>query len=183
MWGFQARGGSQFGLPRPDWFLFCHFLDFLDCPCGTNSGRFQGVPNACARINANPGEVWRTYNAIVTRTALTFTRVPAKVPTFARVPVKMPSVCGWPSEYAQQTVLFSLLRPPKTTKMAGVTQAKAWFRKSQVCSSLTIVHVQYDWTTGMPGNANEWRKFLVVPPLPGCPLSRDRRYYSCDAPL
>ena len=34
----------------------------------------------------------------------------------------------------------SLLRPPKTTKMtkmAGVTQAKAWFRKSQVCSSLT----------------------------------------------
>ena len=33
----------------------------------------------------------------------------------------------------------SLLRPPKTTKMtkmAGVTQAKAWFRKSLVCSSL-----------------------------------------------
>ena len=31
----------------------------------------------------------------------------------------------------------SLLRPPKTTKMtkmAGVTQAKAWFRKSWVCS-------------------------------------------------
>ena len=34
-----------------------------------------------------------------------------------------------------------LLRPPKTTnmtKMAGVTQAKAWFRKSRVCSSLTF---------------------------------------------
>ena len=33
----------------------------------------------------------------------------------------------------------SLLRPPKTTKMtkmAGVTQAKAWFRKSRACSSL-----------------------------------------------
>ena len=33
-----------------------------------------------------------------------------------------------------------LLRPPKTTKMtkmAGVTQEKAWFRKGQVCSSLT----------------------------------------------
>ena len=32
-----------------------------------------------------------------------------------------------------------LLRPPKTTKMtkmAGVTQEKAWFRKSLVCSSL-----------------------------------------------
>ena len=30
--------------------------------------------------------------------------------------------------------------PPKTTemtKMAGVTQAKAWFRKSRVCSSLS----------------------------------------------
>ena len=35
-----------------------------------------------------------------------------------------------------------LLRPPKTTKvtkMAGVTQAKAWFRKSRVCSSLICV--------------------------------------------
>ena len=30
----------------------------------------------------------------------------------------------------------SLFRPPKTTKMAGVTQAKAWLFKSQVCSSL-----------------------------------------------
>ena len=33
-----------------------------------------------------------------------------------------------------------LLRPPKTTKMtkmAGVTQEKAWFRKGRVCSSLT----------------------------------------------
>ena len=29
-----------------------------------------------------------------------------------------------------------LLRPPKTTKMAGVTQEKAWFRKGRVCSSL-----------------------------------------------
>ena len=35
----------------------------------------------------------------------------------------------------------SLLRPPRTTKMmkmAGVTQANAWFRKSQVCSSLIL---------------------------------------------
>ena len=36
----------------------------------------------------------------------------------------------------------SLLRPLKTTKMtkmAGVTQAKAWFRKSRVCSSLKFL--------------------------------------------
>ena len=32
----------------------------------------------------------------------------------------------------------SLLRPPKTTKMAGVTQEKAWFRKSRASSSLTF---------------------------------------------
>ena len=35
--------------------------------------------------------------------------------------------------------MVSLLRRPKTTKitkMAGVTQAKAWFSKSRVCSSL-----------------------------------------------
>ena len=34
-----------------------------------------------------------------------------------------------------------LLRPPKTTKMtkmAGVTQEKAWFRKSRVCSFLNM---------------------------------------------
>ena len=30
----------------------------------------------------------------------------------------------------------SHIRLQKTTKMAGVTQAKAWFRKSRVCSSL-----------------------------------------------
>ena len=30
----------------------------------------------------------------------------------------------------------SLLRPSKMTKMAGVTQAQAWFRKGRVCSSL-----------------------------------------------
>ena len=30
----------------------------------------------------------------------------------------------------------SLHRPLKTTKMAGVTQAKTWFRKSRACSSL-----------------------------------------------
>ena len=38
--------------------------------------------------------------------------------------------------------MASLFRPPQTTKMtkmAGVTQEKAWFRKSQVCSSLTFV--------------------------------------------
>ena len=36
----------------------------------------------------------------------------------------------------------SLLRPPQTTKMtkmADVTQEKAWFRKSRVCSSLILV--------------------------------------------
>ena len=36
----------------------------------------------------------------------------------------------------------SLIRPPKTTKMtkmAVVTQAKAWFRKSRVCSSLILL--------------------------------------------
>ena len=35
---------------------------------------------------------------------------------------------------------FSLLRPPKTTKMTemvGVTQTQAWFRKSRVCASLS----------------------------------------------
>ena len=39
-----------------------------------------------------------------------------------------------------------LLRPPKTTKMtkmAGVTQEKAWFRKGRVCSSLTISRCGY----------------------------------------
>ena len=38
---------------------------------------------------------------------------------------------------------FWLLRPPKTTKMtkmAGVTQEKAWFRKGRVCSSLNQIH-------------------------------------------
>ena len=39
-----------------------------------------------------------------------------------------------------------LLRPPKTTKMtkmAGVTQEKAWFRKGRVCSSLNFWQINY----------------------------------------
>ena len=33
------------------------------------------------------------------------------------------------------------------------------------------IHGQYDWTTGVPDNGNEWRKFRVVPPShPLCPL-------------
>ena len=40
----------------------------------------------------------------------------------------------------------SLVRPPKTTKttrMEGVTQAKAWFRKSLVCPSLNVITFLY----------------------------------------
>ena len=44
------------------------------------SGRFQSVPGARARLHANFGELWRTHNTIFTRTSVTFTRVPAKVP-------------------------------------------------------------------------------------------------------
>ena len=51
---------------------------------GRRSGRFQGGREACARLHclAKPAEVWRSLvrNAIVARTPLTFTRVPAKVP-------------------------------------------------------------------------------------------------------
>ena len=35
---------------------------------------------------------------------------------------------------------------------------------SSVALTLTQVHAQYDWTTGVPGgNGKEWRKFRVVP--------------------
>ena len=45
----------------------------------------------------------------------------------------------------------SLLRPTKTTKMAGVAQARhgPWFRKSRVCSSLPIVRWQTHGSTSM----------------------------------
>ena len=33
----------------------------------------------------------------------------------------------------------SLLKPPKTTKMTKITQEKAWFGKSRVCTSLILV--------------------------------------------
>ena len=28
-----------------------------------------------------------------------------------------------------------------------------------------IIHARYDWTTGVPDNGNEWRKFRAVPRL------------------
>ena len=32
-------------------------------------------------------------------------------------------------------------------------------------SQETALHAQYDWTTGVPDNGNEWRKFRAVPRL------------------
>ena len=29
--------------------------------------------------------------------------------------------------------------------------------------TLTLIHAQYDWTTGVPDNGNDWRKFCAVP--------------------
>ena len=35
----------------------------------------------------------------------------------------------------------------------------------------SLLHAQYDWTTGVPDNGNEWRKFRAVPRLyPLCSL-------------
>ena len=48
------------------------------------SGRFQGIPVACARefmrTLSKPGEVWRTHNTTFTSLSMTCTRVPVKVP-------------------------------------------------------------------------------------------------------
>ena len=44
-------------------------------------------------------------------------------------------------------------------------------RKNAGNSGRSNVHAQYDWTTRVPDNGNEWRKFHVVPRLqPLCPL-------------
>ena len=32
-----------------------------------------------------------------------------------------------------------------------------------LCPDLPQIHAQYDWTTGVPDNESEWRKFRVVP--------------------
>ena len=55
----------------------------------------------------------------------------------------------------------SLLRPPKMTKMASVTQAKAWFRKSRVCSSLKLPRSdrKRKWVTHPPSG---------LPPFAAC---------------
>ena len=53
------------------------------------------------RSLAKFGELWRNLNTIFTRTFLTLTRVPVKVPHIHQSLAKVPSVCGWPSECAQ----------------------------------------------------------------------------------
>ena len=45
-----------------------------------SSRAYQKHVRAFMRTLANSGELWRTHNATCTRTSLTFTRVPAKVP-------------------------------------------------------------------------------------------------------
>ena len=47
------------------------------------------------------------------------------------------------------------------------TQNNCCFRELFFCNNFgqdgIRVHAQYDWTTGVPDNGNEWRKFRAVP--------------------
>ena len=48
-------------------------------------------------------------------------------------------------------------------------QGQKHFSPMSFCGvSSDIFHAQYDWTTGVPGNGIEWRKFRVVPCLYPC---------------
>ena len=61
--------------------------------------------------------------------------------------------------------MVSLLRRPQTTKMtkmAGVTQEKAWFRKSRVCSSLKLV--AYTSSKVCPGSESFSVSNIYPPP-------------------
>ena len=76
-------------------------------------GRSKSI-YAC--LHAKLGELCRTHNATFTRTSLTLTRVPAKVPHIHQssgVPVKVPSVCGWPLECVQINCRCLTLKSPK----------------------------------------------------------------------
>ena len=46
------------------------------------------------------------------RTSMTFPEFWRMFPTFTRVPVEVPSLCGWPSERAQNSLTF--FSRPKT---------------------------------------------------------------------
>ena len=96
--------------------MFCDPASLVQSP----SGRFQGVPEACARLHANFGEARQTL-ANFGEPSTPYSQEPARhspefrrrSPTFTRVPAKVPSVCGWPSECGQ---LQKPLSPGNTIK-------------------------------------------------------------------
>ena len=71
---------------------------------------------------------------------------------------------------------FCKLWQTRSAAVARTTSHSPEFRRTSptftrvlVKSNCSNVHAQYDWTTGMPDNGNEWRKFRVVPRL--CPFA------------
>ena len=46
-----------------------------------------------------------------------------------------------------------------------VSRTKFPRKISNLKTENSIIHAQYDWTTGVPDNGNEWRKFRAVPRL------------------
>ena len=59
------------------------------------SGCLQGLLEACARLRAKCGQIWRSLANLNKTFTRTTSRVLARSPTFTRVPVKVPSMCGW----------------------------------------------------------------------------------------
>ena len=82
-------------------------------------------------------ELWRTHNAIFTRSSLApeFRR---RSPTFTRVLVKVPSVCGWLSECAQSA--------GKALHMMSNTRGvKRLCARHSTCSSVWIKESWSEW--------------------------------------
>ena len=64
-------------------------------------GRTRGMCSPSCELWRSLAKIGKTHNSISTRTSLTFTRMPGKVP----------SVCGWPSECVQLVPVFGTVVP------------------------------------------------------------------------
>ena len=58
---------------------------------------------------------------------------------------------------------FTTLHLFHTCKVVNASSAYSIPKKARNPDLSKIIHAQYDWTTGVPDNGNEWRKFRAVP--------------------
>ena len=136
--------------------------------CKSHRNFFQKLPLQCRHFLENPlAKNPKSLTQLVINGA-TVPKGHVHRVTYPEKPRKIPGPSQNPADPRRSLGLQGLERPPQRplrTPLRGKFPRRASGRAPQMVTlpNFRIFHAQYDWTTGVPDNGNEWRKFRAVP--------------------